>query len=173
MILETERLILREMLVADAQDMYEMDAHPEVYKYTGDVIPESVDATRNRISNYPDYKKYGYGRWATVLKDTGEIIGWCGLKYLDDINETDLGYRWKPKYWNKGYATEASLACLEYGFNQLGLEQIVAQALEENVASIRVMEKIGMTYWKQLNTEENPGLFYRITKEEYNPDKHF
>lgn len=165
--LETDRLILREMDVEDAADLYEMDADPEVYKYTGDIVPESVAHTAERISKYPDYKKYGYGRWTTVLKETGEIIGWCGLKYLDDINETDLGYRWKPKHWGNGYATEASLACLEFGFKQLGLEQIVAQAYKENVASIRVMEKIGMTYWKQLNTEENPGLFYRIKKEDY------
>lgn len=165
--LETDRLILREMDVEDAADLYEMDADPEVYKYTGDIVPESVAHTTERISKYPDYKKYGYGRWTTVLKETGEIIGWCGLKYLDDINETDLGYRWKPKHWGNGYATEASLACLEFGFKELELEQVVAQAYKENVASIKVMEKIGMTYWKQLNTEENPGLFYRIKKEDY------
>lgn len=164
---ETERLILREMIVDDAADMFEMDADPEVYKYTGDFVPKSVDDTIERISNYPDYKKYGYGRWAAEIKETGEVIGWCGLKYLDDIDEVDLGYRWKPMYWNKGYATEASMACLEFGFKELGPEQIVAQAYKENVASIRVMEKIGMIYWKQLNTEENPGLFYRIKKEDY------
>ena len=164
---ETERLILREMIVEDAPDMFEMDADPEVYKYTGDIIPKSLEETKERIRNYPDYKKYGYGRWASELKETGEIIGWCGLKYIEDLDEVDLGYRWKPKYWNKGYATEASLACLDYGFNRLNLDQIIAQALEENTASIRVMEKIGMTYWKQLNTEEDPGLFYRILKSDY------
>ncbi len=166
-ILETERLILRETVVEDAPDLYEMDADLEVQKYTGDVLPTSVEDIFERISNYVDYKKYGYGRWTTVLKNTNEIIGWCGLKYMDDINEVDLGYRWKPKHWGKGYATEASLACLEYGFNELKLDQIVAQAMEENIASIRVMEKIGMTYWKQLQTEENPGLFYRIVKEDF------
>lgn len=166
-ILETERLILRETVVEDAPDLYEMDADPEVQQYTGDVLPTSVEDIFERISNYADYKKYGFGRWTTVLKDTNEIIGWCGLKYMDDINEVDLGYRWKPKHWGKGYATEASLACLEYGFNELKLDQIVAQAMEENIASIRVMEKIGMTYWKQLHTEENPGLFYRIVKEDF------
>lgn len=166
-ILEAERLILRETVVEDAPDLYEMDADPEVQKYTGDVLPTSVEDIFERIINYADYKKYGYGRWTTVLKDTNEVIGWCGLKYLQDIQETDIGYRWKPKYWNKGYATEASKACLKYGFDQLELEQIVAQVLPENKASIRVLEKIGMNYWKQLNTEENPGLFYRIVKEDF------
>lgn len=166
-ILETERLILRETVVEDAPDLYEMDADLEVQQYTGDVLPASVEDIFERISNYADYKKYGYGRWTTVLKNTNEIIGWCGLKYLQDIQETDIGYRWKPKYWNKGYATEASMACLKYGFDQFELKQIVAQVLPENKASIRVMEKIGMTYWKQLNTVENPGLFYRIVKEDF------
>lgn len=166
-ILETERLILREMVLEDANDLYEMDADAEVQKYTGDIVPTSVNDIVKRISNYPDYKKYGYGRWTTVLKESNEIIGWCGLKYLDDIQDTDLGYRWKPKHWNKGYATEASMACLKYGFEQLNLNQVVAQVLPENDASVRVLEKVGMTYWKQLNTEENPGLFYRITKEAF------
>lgn len=166
-ILETQRLILRASVVEDASDLYKMDADPEVQRYTGDIIPASVADTIERIRNYPDYKKYGYGRWTTVLKETGEIIGWCGLKYLDDIDETDLGYRWKPKHWNKGYATEASLACLQYGFYELKLPQIIAQVLKENGASIRVLEKVGMTYWKELNTEENPGLFYRITEADY------
>jgi len=165
--LETERLIIRESVTDDAQDLFEMDSDPVVQRYTGDVMPASVSETADRIANYKDYKKYGYGRWTTILKETNEIIGWCGLKYLEDINETDLGYRWKQKHWGKGYATEASMACLKYGFEELNLPQIVAQVLEDNGASIRVLEKVGMKYWKQLYTEENPGLFYRILKEEF------
>lgn len=165
--LETERLILRESVVEDAQALFDVNSDPEVMKYIGDVAFPSVDVMREMIVNYPDYRKYGYGRWTTIEKASGAITGFCGLKYLEDINEVDIGYRWKKKFWNKGYATEASLTCLEFGFKQLKLEQIVAQVLPDNRASIRVLEKIGMTYWKQLNTEENPGLFYRIRKDEY------
>lgn len=163
-ILETERLILRESVVSDAPDLFEMNSDPEVLKYTGDAAFRSVEETEELIRNYKDYKKYGYGRWTTVVKATNEVIGFCGLKYLEDINETDLGYRWKKQHWGKGYATEAGRACLQYGFENLELEQIVAQVLEENNASIKVLEKIGMSYWKQLNTEENPGLLYRIKR---------
>lgn len=165
--LETERLLLRESVIEDAQALFEMNSEPEVMKYTGDEIFHSVAEVKVLIANYPDYKKYGYGRWTTIEKATGEIMGFCGLKYLEDINEVDLGYRWKQKYWNKGYATEAGLACLQYGFDELKLKQIVAQVMKENGASIRVLEKVGMTYWKELNTEENPGLFYRITEADY------
>lgn len=166
-LIETERLILRESVVDDAPDLFEMNSDPEVLKYTGDVAFKSVEETEELIRNYKDYEKYGYGRWTTIVKATNEVIGFCGLKYLEDIHETDLGYRWKRQHWGKGYATEAGKACLWYGFEKLGLEQIMAQVLEENKASIRVLEKIGMTYWKQPGTDENPGLFYRIRREEF------
>lgn len=166
-LIETERLILRESVVDDAPDLFEMNSDPEVLKYTGDVAFKSVEETEKLIRNYKDYEKYGYGRWTTIVKATNEVIGFCGLKYLEDIRETDLGYRWKRQHWGKGYATEAGRACLRYGFEKHGLEQIVAQVLEENKASIRVLEKIGMTYWKQPGTRENPGLFYRIRREEF------
>src|SRR5690606_20974894 len=165
--LETERLILRESVVADAPDLFEMNSDPEVMKYTGDAAFKSVEETEELIRNYKDYAKYRYGRWTTIVKATNEVIGFCGLKYLEDINETDLGYRWKRKHWNKGYATEASMACLQYGFEQLNLEQIVAQVMDGNGASIRVLEKLGMKYWKVIDTEDNPGLFYRILKEDF------
>lgn len=163
-LIETERLILRESIIDDAPDLFEMNSNPEVLKYTGDVAFTSVEETEELIRNYIDYKKYGYGRWSTILKESNEVIGYCGLKYLEDIHETDLGYRWKQQHWGKGYATEAGRACLQYGFKNLGLEQIVAQVLAENIASVRVLEKLGMTYWKQLHTEENPGLLYRIKR---------
>ncbi|HEY9178129.1 MAG TPA: GNAT family N-acetyltransferase [Flavipsychrobacter sp.] len=167
-ILETKRLILRESVVADAPDLFEMNSDPEVLKYTGDAAFRSVEETEELIRNYKDYKKHGYGRWTTIVKATNEVIGFCGLKYLEDIDETDLGYRWKKQHWGKGYATEAGRACLQYGFETLGVEQIVAQVLKDNGASIRVLEKLGMKYWKVLDTEENPGLFYRILKEDFN-----
>ncbi len=166
-ICETERLVLRESVIADAPDLYEMNSDPEVMKYTGDIPFQSVAETENLIRYYKDYEKYGYGRWTTILKESDEVIGYCGLKYLEDIKETDLGYRWKKKHWGKGYATEAGKACLQFGFEQLGLEQIIAQVLADNKASVRVLEKLGMTYWKQLHTEENPGLLYRIKKENF------
>ena len=166
-LIETERLILRESVVSDAPNLFEMNSDPEVLKYTGDVAFTSVEETEELIRNYVDYKKYGYGRWTTIVKATNEVIGFCGLKYLEDIHETDLGYRWKRNHWGKGYATEAGVACLQYGFEKLGLAQIVAQVLKDNKASVRVLEKLGMRYWKQLHTEENPGLLYRIKKEDF------
>jgi RimJ/RimL family protein N-acetyltransferase len=116
-ILETERLLLREMTADDAENAYELNSDWEVIKYTGDEAFESVEAAKTFLENYKDYEKNGFGRWAVMLKETGEYLGWCGLKLNETIKEVDLGYRFSRRNWGKGYTTESSKACLEYGFN--------------------------------------------------------
>jgi ribosomal-protein-alanine N-acetyltransferase len=148
-LIETERLLLREITLDDKEAMFKLYSNPEVQKYTGEPVVESIEemekAIRERISNY---KKYGYGRWATILKHDMQFVGWAGLAYLPEFDEIDIGYRFLPQYWGTGIATEASRAILTYGFDTLELEKIIAIALKENKASIRVMEKIGMEFDK-------------------------
>lgn len=144
-ILTTDRLILREFEISDAQVMFELNSDEEVMKYTGDVRFNSVEESRKLIKDYPDYEKNGFGRWAVISKKDKEFLGWCGLKKHPD-NTVDIGYRFFQKYWNQGFASESAKACLEYGFAVLELEEIVANADCDNVASIRVMEKIGMEF---------------------------
>ncbi len=147
--IETERLLLREITLDDKEELFKLHSNPEVQKYTGEPAVKSIEeikkAIRTRISNY---KKYGFGRWATILKSGMQFVGWAGLAYLPEFDEIDLGYRFLPKYWGSGIATEASHAILTYGFDQLELKKIVAIAMKENKASIRVMEKIGMEFDK-------------------------
>jgi len=76
-------------------------------------------------------------------------MGWCGLKYLSEQNEVDVGYRFMKKFWGFGYATEAALACIEYGFARLDLHRIVGRALPANLGSIKVLEKCGMEFGHQ------------------------
>ena len=129
--------------------MYKLYTSPEVLKYTGEPIMESMEkmiqAIQERIDNY---RKYGYGRWAAFLKKDSTFIGWAGLAYLPEFDEIDLGYRFMPEYWGLGIATEASQAVLTYSFETLKLERIVAIAMKEHKASIRVMQKIGMKFEK-------------------------
>jgi [ribosomal protein S5]-alanine N-acetyltransferase len=144
-LLETERLRLREMYPEDAEAMFNLNSDPEVVQYTGDGPFESVEAARIFLTGYRNvYRNSGYGRWITELKSTGEIIGWCGLKFLVDHNQTDVGYRFYKKYWGNGYASESAKACIVHGFSELKLDRIVAHARKENVASLRVLEKCGM-----------------------------
>jgi RimJ/RimL family protein N-acetyltransferase len=142
---ETERIRFREMTADDAQFAFDLNSDPEVIQYTGDPPFESVEAARDFLQAYEFvYRKYGYGRWGMELKETSELIGWCGLKYHPDAHVTDVGYRLPKKFWGKGYATEAALATIKIGFEKLGLSEIVAHARKENSASLRVLEKCGM-----------------------------
>lgn len=164
---ETERLILREFDLSDAQAFYELNLDEEVMRYTADEVFATFDESAELIRNYKEYKKSGYGRWTVVLKETNEILGWCGLKYIESVQEVDLGYRLHKRYWKNGYATEASKASLAIGFEQYGLDLIVGRTMRENAASIKVLEKTGMTYWKDFDFEEHPGVYYRIYKKDY------
>lgn len=146
-ILETERTILREFTEADAPAVYRFNSHPEVVRYTGDKAVESVEQMLEFIKKYEDYGKYGYGRWAVVYKDTNEVIGFNGLKYLKQWDGlADLGYRFLPEYWGKGIATETSLAVVKYGFEVLKMEKMIGFVQHGNPASAKVLEKCGMTY---------------------------
>jgi len=148
-IIETERLLLRKITLDDKEELFKLHSNPEVQKYTGEPVVETIDEIENAIqSRINDYKKYGYGRWATFLKNEMQFVGWAGLAYLPEFDEIDLGYRFLPTYWGKGLATEASKSILTYGFDILKLKKIIAIAMKENKASIRVMEKIGMKFYK-------------------------
>jgi RimJ/RimL family protein N-acetyltransferase len=166
-IIETDRLILREFQLEDAQNFFELNNDKLVMKYTGDKPFNSVNESRQLIENYDAYPQTGMGRWTVVEKSSGLILGWCGLKKHAD-GMIDLGYRFHQKYWNQGFATEASAACLEYGHHQLGIKRIIGRTAQENKASIRVLEKIGMVYWKKAPCEgiEN-SVFYVSEIQEY------
>lgn len=165
--IQTPRLILREFSPDDDEQMFLLNSDPDVIRYTGDSAYTSVEEARNSLVNYDQYKKYNRGRLAMVNRDTGEFIGWCGLKYLPDTNETDLGFRLHKKYWNKGYASEAGKACLDYGFKTLDLPLIIAHAMNENKASIHVLEKLGMKFLREFDFDGNKGVYMQISKFDY------
>ncbi|MFY0483927.1 GNAT family N-acetyltransferase [Flavobacterium sp. PLA-1-15] len=145
-ILETPRLFLRELDPNDAEQFYQLNLNPNVIKYTGNAAFKDVEEALHFLKNYQDYKQNGYGRWAVIDKLNNEFLGWCGLKYEKDLDETDIGFRFFEQHWSKGYATESAKACLEYGFEKLNLKTIVGRAMQENIASIKVLEKIGLAF---------------------------
>lgn len=154
-VLETARLRLRPPHSDDLDAIYRLGANPKVMRYI------TQGATLSRMETMADLEKriaasqFDLGYWITELRHTGKIIGWSALKPLDNTPEIEIGYRLLEEYWNRGYATEASRCLLYYGFQQLQLPRIVAIALEENRASTRVMEKIGLRY-------ETRGTFYGV-----------
>lgn len=146
-ILETERLYLREFTIADTQNLIDLNSDPEVTRYTGDGPVKDLDEAKTLLTDIilPQYKNK-IGRWAVHLKSTDEFIGWCGIKYLEELKEFDLGYRFFKKHWGKGYATEAAKAVMSYGINVLKLNEIVARASVDNHNSIKVLEKVGLKF---------------------------
>jgi RimJ/RimL family protein N-acetyltransferase len=166
--IETDRLLLREMREEDALAFYQLNADPEVLKYTGDDSFEDVEQAREFLQNYPQisYLKDGYGRWTCVLKSSNEIIGWCGLR-KQDTGETDLGYRFHQRFWGQGFATESSIKSLQIGFNELGLERIIARAADENLASIRVIQKMGMSFLKNEKLHGQASSIYELFKHDW------
>src|SRR5262249_26036800 len=113
---------------------------------------EEAQAILKRRIEHQD--RHGFSMWAVIERATAQVIGSCGLKYLDDGPDIEVGYHLLPSIWNRGYATEPAGACLEYGWDWLGLARIVGVVDPANYASQRVLEKIGMRY-------ERMGWYYQ------------
>lgn len=164
-VLETKRLYLRQFTLADAQLLVNLNANPEVTKYLHEQ-PTTLEVAQQVLEQaiLPQYKLYNYGRWSTHLKSNHEFIGWCGLKYVKERDEIDLGYRFFQQHWGKGYATEAAKASIDYGFNVLKINHIMAQAHVENLASQNVIIKCGFTFRKEAVVDNCPVKVYDLFK---------
>ena len=161
--IETERTILRRLTIDDAEEFYALNLDKEVLKYTGDQPFENIQTSKDFLTNYDQYEKYGVGRLAVIEKTTSKFIGWCGLKYNPDKDEYDIGFRFFINYWNKGFATETAKGCLDYGFKDLGIKRIVGRAMKENFSSIKVLEKIEMTFKETFDFDGHNGVIYERT----------
>jgi len=164
--LETERTIMRKLTKEDAKDFYALNLDEEVLKYTGDQPFENIQKSKDFLSNYDQYEKYGVGRLAVIEKASSKFIGWCGLKYNPEKKEYDIGFRFFRDYWNKGFATETAKRCLDYGFKELGIARIVGRAVKENTASIKVLEKLEMTFKETFDFGGHDGVIYEQTNNE-------
>ncbi len=149
--IETQRLILREFQRDDAQELSLILANPKVMKFSPTGIL-SVAQTQEKVESFiTSYKKYGFGKWAVVLKESRELIGYCGiaLEEIDSKNEREIGYRFDSKLWGKGLATEAADAALHYGFENFNFPCILGIVERSNTASARVLEKLDMKYERE------------------------
>lgn len=143
-VLTTPRLGLRPHAEGDAPFMVELNSDPEVVRYTGDTalpgIPEALGVIASLQGQYAQRR---LGRLVVEDRATGEKLGWCGLKWLEEDHAVDLGYRFHRRHWGKGYATEAGRACLAHAFGDLRLDRVIARAAQANTASVHVLEKLG------------------------------
>jgi RimJ/RimL family protein N-acetyltransferase len=165
LILETDRLLLREFVAEDAEAFFRLNSDPDVVRFVPDKPLLNAEQARQLLIEHPiaDYRKYGFGRGACILKSTGEQIGFAGLKYLEELGEVDVAYRFLPSYWGQGFATEAAIASVRLGFAQLGLKQIIGLVMPENIASVRVLEKVGLRFTETVNFWGHQFSKYLIT----------
>lgn len=167
---ETERLILREVDYTDQNDLFEMDADPEVHLYIENNPVKSISEITKAIEMLKkQYQENGIARWAVVDKTTNECVGWCGLKYFNQpLNNHhhfyELGYRFKKKHWGKGFATESSAAVLDYGFKNLDTDKIYAITDPENINSKKVLTKLGFDFQETFDYEGDPTDWFELKK---------
>ncbi|HEY3783031.1 MAG TPA: GNAT family N-acetyltransferase [Fimbriimonadaceae bacterium] len=157
-VLETERLIGRKWRIEDAEEAFTLYSDPEVMRYLGGsgIVPD-IEAQRERLATVIErYKDSPYGNWAMRLRDTGELVAVILLKALPDSENIEIGWHLPRSQWGRGYATEGARAALAYGFNQLGLKEILAVLFAENTRSANVTKRIGMSYVGQ--TDEYYGF---------------
>lgn len=169
-LIKTARLQLRPFTAADAPAMFRLGCDPVVMRYIGSPPMQTEDEALVYLQSHPlaDYQRTGFGRLAMVWPANGEIIGFCGLKWVDEINGFDLGYRLLPAYWGQGLAVEAafgvladarvrSLRCPQ-GTTQ---QQIYGLVHPDNQGSIRVLEKLGFIYQRDILFSLLPDLAVR------------
>ena len=147
-IVETPRLRLRELTVEDAKFVFRLVNEPSFLSNIGDKGVKNLDGARQFILEGPwtRQKRRGYGQFLVELKEGGVPIGVCGLVYRESLDVTDVGFALLPEYWKRGFAYEAADAMLQYGHSTLGIDRIVGLTSEENLASISVLEKLGMNF---------------------------
>ena len=164
--LETSRLYMRPFTVDDAEHIYLLNSDTDVIRYTADAPFESIEKAHEFIQVYDQYKKHKLGRFSVFQKSDDAYVGWCGLKLGLD-KRVDLGYRFLKKAWGQGYATESAKCHLDYGFNTLNFKEIIARSLPENLASIRIIEKLGFKYEGEEFDHGNFVCLYSLSKSDY------
>ena len=166
--IETERLIMRPFQKDDVERLFLLDSNPEVMKYIGIKPLTKIEQSAEVIKMVQkQYTEKGIGRWAVIEKESNLLIGWSGLKLIDyEINGHqnfyEIGYRFLPEFWGKGYATESAKASLEYGFKKMNLDKICAHAHSENVASNHTLKKLGFVEKGTFEEQDGTCIWYEI-----------
>ena len=171
--IETDRLLLRMIRADDLDHLASLLSDPDVVRYVGDGQPTGrEEAARALESIIKHWETHGFGRWAVVDRSSGEFIGFGGLRSL--FGTPEVVYHFAKAYWGKGYATEMARAVLRFGFEERGFDRIVAITKPQNVASIRVMDKLGLRFEKHTRYYDIDVVQYEINRKEFtSDDSHF
>ncbi len=149
--IETPHLILRGWEPEDAQAWFDILQEEDILKYFPNPRPPARAKADEYIAHHrAHWQQFGYGHWAVVTRDDGRVVGWNGIEYLPELDETEVGYLLSKRVWGKGYATEVARAAVQFGLEEKELPAIIGLVHPDNTGSIRVLEKCGMAFADRL-----------------------
>lgn len=156
-VLETERLLLARLSYDHCEFIFELVNEPSFKRYIGDKDVQSLEDAQRYLREGPigSYERFGYGLFLVNVKDSGLPAGICGLVKREEFDDPDLGFAFLERYRRNGYASESARAVLEYGFDDLGLDRIIAMADPENAPSVRLLENLGFTYERKVRMPDD------------------
>lgn len=144
----TTHLILRPWSPKDAGALFSILQEEDLLRFFPRTTPPSLDRVENYINHHlAHWQEYGYGHWAVTLRTGNQVIGWNGLEFLPETSETEVAFLLSRQFWGRGYATEAARAAVKFGFETVELQRVIGLVHPENIASRRVLEKCGLTYY--------------------------
>lgn len=169
---ESERFIMRDICMDDAQDIFELDSDPEVHEFLGNTPITSLEQAKASIEHiHKQYVKNKLDRSAIIDKNTNAFIGWTGLKFEEGLREFDyydLGYRLKKAHWGKGIATETAMASIKHGFDTLKLDKIGGAADVKHIVSNTILKKIGLKFVDTFMFDGVEHNWYNLNREDWN-----
>ncbi len=172
-VIETERLLLR-IRAEDLDTIYCLFSDADVQKYFSVENKRTHEQLRTTLKNFVSrWKGRGFGLRCVTEKKTGEIVGYCGFQYFDNMPQVEIVFAFLKKFWLKGFATEAAKACLRFWFEEMNWDQVFAATSPKNLASLRVLEKIGMSYVEKSDHYQMELVTHLISRNKYQPDKSF
>lgn len=146
-ILFTRRLILRQFTFDDCHPLFAIVQEPGIFQYFPTKSGWAMDKVERSIEHQNNHwQTFGYGQMAVILRKTGQLMGWCGLEFIPNTNETEVGYLLGHAFWGKGFATEAARASIKFGKDKIGLREVIGLTDPLNTASQRVLEKCGLKF---------------------------
>lgn len=147
-LLETERLLLRELTFDDAPFILTLLNDPSFIRYINDKNVRNLEDARQYMLNGPmaSYARHGFGLYLVELKNSAAPIGMCGLLKREELPDPDIGFAFLPEFWGKGFALEAARAVMNDARERLKLKRVLAIVMPDNIASIKLLEKLGMTF---------------------------
>jgi ribosomal-protein-alanine N-acetyltransferase len=166
--LETERLLLRPLVKADLDDLHRISNEPLVHRYLWDEEPVSKDMIEKVIvQSARMFSEEGLDLFGICLRSSEELVGFCGFARWEGMEEVELTYELLPELWGRGLVTEAARACLRYAIEEVRLPRVIAGADASNVASLRVIEKLGMKPTGNLNPHAPDVPYYVLYRKNF------